>query len=85
MGSNDQTLLKQWYQHGDAEAFHQITRRYAGLVYGTCRRILRNPSDAEDVAQECFETLAVKTRADGCALGAWLHTVATRRALDLSE
>lgn len=82
MDSNDQTLLNQWYQHGDAEAFHQITRRYAGLVYGTCRRILRNPSDAEDVAQECFETLAVKTRADGRALGAWLHTVATRRALD---
>ncbi len=82
MDSNDQTLLNQWYQHGDAEAFHQITRRYAGLVYGTCRRILCNPSDAEDVAQECFETLAVKTRADGRALGAWLHTVATRRALD---
>lgn len=82
MDSNDQTLLNQWYQHGDAEAFHQITRRYAGLVYGTCRRILRNPSDAEDVAQECFETLAVKTRADGRALGAWLHTVATHRALD---
>jgi RNA polymerase sigma factor (sigma-70 family) len=82
MDSNDQTLLNKWYQHGDAEAFHQITRRYAGLVYSTCRRILRNPSDAEDVAQECFETLAVKTRADGCALGAWLHTVATRRALD---
>lgn len=82
MDPSDQTLLNEWYQNGDAEAFHQITRRYAGLVYGTCRRILRNSNDAEDVAQECFETLAVKTRADGSALGAWLHTVATRRALE---
>jgi DNA-directed RNA polymerase specialized sigma24 family protein len=43
---------------GAAEAFQTIVSRHAGMVYATCRRILRNATDAEDMAQECFETLA---------------------------
>ena len=52
------------------------------MVYGTCLRILRNQAAAEDVAQECFEIL-VRGVGEGPPrdLGAWLHGVATRRAL----
>jgi RNA polymerase sigma factor (sigma-70 family) len=52
------------------------------MVYATCRRILRNDAEAEDIAQECFETLARIDKAPKGYLGAWLHRVATNRALD---
>ena len=54
----DLILLKQYAGSRDAEAFAELARRYAGLVYGTCLRIVGNAFDAEDVAQECFLELA---------------------------
>jgi len=49
----DGRLLERWVQLRDAEAFNEIVSRYAGMVFGTCRRILANTEDAEDVTQEC--------------------------------
>lgn len=52
------------------------------MVYATCRRILRNATEAEDVTQECFETLAQVHKGPKRHLGAWLHAVATNRSLN---
>lgn len=82
MQTADQMLLERWRAEGDAEAFREITARYAGLVYAAAKRVLKDPSDAEDVAQECFEALALRREAAPTYLGAWLHTVATNRALN---
>ena len=82
MSPAEQSLLQRWTDHRDAEAFAELVKRYAGLVYGTCRRILRNDSEAEDVAQECFLKLAQSRRLSIGSLGGWLHTVATREALN---
>ncbi len=79
---HDRTLLTQWHRNRDGEAFHELTRKYASMTYATALRILRNPHDAEDVAQRCFETLATNRRAPGDALGPWLHRVAVNAALD---
>lgn len=79
---HDQTLLTQWHRNRDGEAFHELTRKYAGMTYATALRVLRNPHDAEDVTQRCFETLATNRRAPGDALGPWLHRVAVNAALD---
>jgi len=82
MDLSDQAVLKRWISRRDAEAFRAIVQRHAGMVYGTCRRILRNDSDAEDVAQECFETLVRTTgRERPRELGPWLHGVATQKCL----
>ncbi len=81
MSAYDQQLLDQWNMRQDAEAFKEIANRYAGLVYHTCRRILGNPTDAEDVAQECFEALAAAGRRPGAYLAPWLHKVATNKSL----
>jgi len=52
------------------------------MVYTTCKRILCNDTDAEDVTQECFEILARCERVpDTPRVGPWLHTVATNRSL----
>jgi RNA polymerase sigma factor (sigma-70 family) len=78
----DRILLERWYTQRDAEAFKVIAQRHAGMVFATCCRVLRNATDAEDVAQECFETLCSTPRRPSRNLASWLHTVAVRRAMN---
>ena len=42
---------------GDMEAFEKIYRRYHRSVYSACLRMIRNVSQAEDLAQEVFNQL----------------------------
>ena len=58
MKPTDSYLLQQWAVERDAGAFTIIVSRHGGMVFGTCRRILRDAAEAEDATQECFSTLA---------------------------
>ena len=78
----DAALLSRWIERQDAEAFHQLTKNYAAMVYATCTRIAGNRAAAEDITQDCFARLATMRPAPKGHLGAWLHKVATNRALD---
>jgi RNA polymerase sigma-70 factor, ECF subfamily len=82
MSAADLTLLTRWIDGRDADAFRELAVRHGGTVFGAARRILRNASDAEEVAQECFETLAKAEQTPKEHVGAWLHRVATNRALN---
>lgn len=79
---HDPALLTQWFRRGDAEAFRALTVRYGCMVYASAMRVLGNPSDAEEVTQECFEKLARARRAPGEYLGPWLHRMAVNKAVD---
>jgi len=85
MSANDQSLLQQWVHDRDAEAFRTLAMRHASMVYNTSRRILRDPTGAEDVAQECFEALVRAGDKPGAYLGAWLHRVATNLSFNHIE
>lgn len=74
--------MEEWREQRRPEAFRAIVRRHSRMVFATCRRVLSNAHDAEEVAQECFLTLAQSTLPPDTSLGAWLHTVATRRSVD---
>jgi RNA polymerase sigma factor (sigma-70 family) len=66
-----------------AHSFREIVEGHAGLVYSTALRITSDEGLAEDVMQTVFAALAAKPAAvrDGRALAAWLHRVASGRAL----
>lgn len=79
---SDLALLQRWRTQNDATAFNALASRYTGMVYATCLRVLGNTADAEDVAQECFEVLALVPEGPREHLAGWLHTVATNRSLN---
>lgn len=81
MNETDASLIKRWVDQRDAAAFEEVMRRYAGLVYGTAKRVLGNETEAEDVAQECFVRLSSADAAVTEHLGGWLHRVATNHAI----
>ncbi len=81
MSQTDAMLFEHWLHDRNADAFKLLATRYAAMVYQTCRRILNNPSEAEDVAQECFVILASTEKPIGGYLAPWLHRVAYNRSL----
>jgi len=82
MSPQDVMLIQRWNDTKDPDAFAEIVKQYAGLVYGSCLRVLRNPADAEEVSQECFMKIAEAPVEVNTSLGGWLHTLATRRAIN---
>lgn len=70
---------------GDQQAYAVLYDRFAGQVYGLIRRVLRDPAQSEEVAQEVLvEVWRTATRFDqnrGSA-SAWIMTMAHRRAID---
>jgi RNA polymerase sigma-70 factor, ECF subfamily len=68
---------------GDTNAFEFIYRSYCGLVYRICLRMLRNPVDAEDAAQDVFVRLfrKINTFRGESAFSSWLYRVATNTVL----
>lgn len=83
MELTDHQLLADWRTQKDAHAFQAIVQRHAAMVFHTALRILKNPAEAEDTSQECFETLITIEKFDHIkSLGAWLHGMATKLSLE---
>jgi RNA polymerase sigma-70 factor, ECF subfamily len=70
---------------GDERAFEAVYDRLAGPAYGVARRIVRDPAQAEEVAQEALlEVWRTAARFDP-AMGTsatWVMTIVHRRAID---
>lgn len=82
MAETEAVLLRRFVRSGDAEAFAEIIRRYAGLVYSAALRVLADVDRASDVAQETFLQLAKDGGTVTGSLPGWLHRVATHKAID---
>lgn len=79
---SDADLLGKWLKDSDSDAFAEIVSRHAGMVYGTCRRILGDAVEAEDVTQGCFIKLCEVRNLKGSSLRGLLHTLATHLSLN---
>ena len=82
MPNQEAMLLERYARSGDAEAFSEIVRQYAGIVYGTCQRILGDRELAADATQETFFQLVKHAGQIRESLVCWLHRVATHKAID---
>jgi RNA polymerase sigma-70 factor, ECF subfamily len=70
---------------GDQAAFAAVYDRFGGVVYGVVKRVVRDPSQSEEVTQEVFtEMWRTASRFDPDRGGAqtWILTMAHRRAID---
>lgn len=83
-GLSDGELLEGFVARQDEAFFEVLVRRHGPMVLGVCRRILRNPDDAEDAFQATF--LVLVRRAASIVprelVGHWLYGVAYRTALE---
>jgi RNA polymerase sigma-70 factor (ECF subfamily) len=70
---------------GDSVAFEALYDKLGALVHGVARRVVRDPSRAEDVTQEVFLDVWRKAPSFDRARGSartWVMTIAHRRAVD---
>jgi RNA polymerase sigma factor (sigma-70 family) len=79
----DGQLLESFISHRDSDALDALVRRHAPMVWGVCRRVLRNHHDAEDAFQAAFLVLVRKASsiAPREMVGNWLYGVAYQTAL----
>jgi RNA polymerase sigma factor (sigma-70 family) len=79
----DAELLERFVSKRDAGAFELLVWRHQKMVFGVCRRVLREEHDAEDAFQATFLALARKAGSISKrqALAGWLYQVAHRVAL----
>ncbi len=70
-------------QAGDSAAFEFLYKSHSSHVYSVCMKMLKNPSDAEDLTQQVFIQLFRKIgsfRGDS-RFSTWLHRVAVNAVL----
>jgi RNA polymerase sigma-70 factor, ECF subfamily len=79
----DEELLDR-FRRGYAEAFGLLVRRYERELYGYLRRYLGDACLAEDVFQNTFLQVYVKSGQyePGRPVRPWLYTIATNQAID---
>ena len=83
MSDTERNLLLR-AQKGDAEAFSQIVEAYQRQVFNLCYRMLGDPYEAEDAAQEAFLRAfkAMKRYDPDRKFSTWLLTIASRYCID---
>src|SRR6478672_9397573 len=78
----DAQLLRQFIEAGDHRAFEALLARHGPMVLGTARRLVATATDADDVFQAVFLSLArlAKTIRRGQSVPNWLHRATCRIA-----
>jgi RNA polymerase sigma-70 factor, ECF subfamily len=81
-GAKTDLILVEQTLAGDASAFDELVTRYRDRVYTLACHLLRNPHDAEDVAQEVFVRAyrSLRSFRRECAFFTWLYRIAVNLA-----
>jgi DNA-directed RNA polymerase specialized sigma24 family protein len=82
-GLSDGRLLERFAAHREEAPFEVLVRRHGPMVWGICRRVLRDHHDAEDAFQATFLVLARKAHAIARRdlVANWLYVVAYQTAM----
>jgi len=81
--SEDRVLVERCLK-GEERAFEELLGKYKGPVYSICYRMVRNQTDAEDLAQEVFiRTFSVLDRYDpSYPFSSWLFRITSNLCID---
>lgn len=81
MSLGDRVLVGRLLER-DEDAFRELVDLYGGRIYSLVLRLLGNPSEAEDVAQEVFVTVwkSIETFRGEAKLSTWLLRIAANQA-----
>ncbi len=71
-------------RQGDVRAFEELTSGYYTKVYNICARMLNNPDDASEQAQETFIKAFkyIKDFKGNSTFSTWIYRIATNTCLD---
>ena len=81
-GLSDGQLLDRFVDRREEAVFEALVGRHGPMVWGVCRRVLRDHHDAEDAFQATFLVLARKAASvvPREKVGNWLYGVAYQTA-----
>ena len=84
MRSHDDFELVAAAAAGELEAFGELVRRHQDFVYGAVLRVVRNPTLAEDISQDCFLRAyrALPDFRGDSQVRSWLYRIAHNLALN---
>ena len=75
-------LIRQYQATGDVAVLGEVYGCYLHLVFGVCRKYLRDEEDSKDAVMAIFEKLVVELRHHQVTnFKGWLHTVARNYCL----
>ena len=83
----DGTLLRQFVENGDGQAFAALVARHGPSVLAICQRSLGPGADTDDAFQAVFLVLARKAALLDTSrpLGGWLSRVASTTAMKMRQ
>jgi RNA polymerase sigma-70 factor (ECF subfamily) len=81
---SDENLLAEFCDHGDRTAFEELVHRYERELFGYLRNYLGDADLAEDVFQQTFLRVYLKSDqfSNDRKFRPWLYAVATNQAID---
>ena len=81
---NEDVILVHRTLSGDQDAFAELVEKYKDPVFNVAYRMLGNPTEAEDVAQEAFVRAFTQlhTYKDTHRFSTWLLSIASHLAID---
>lgn len=80
-GEDEERLIERLRQR-DEGAFNQLVRLHQAAVFRQLLRVIGDPAEAEDLAQEVFVTVfkAIETFRGDSRLATWIHRIAQNHA-----
>ena len=74
-------------QAGDEQAFEQLVSEFSARIYNYVARMVQDPTEAQDVAQETFVRAytALKSFRGASSFQTWLYRIASNLAIDAAR